>query len=115
VAQVADVVDAIAHSVGTVRELFVDGGPTRTDGLMQMQADRLGCTLLRAREPELSAIGAAHLAGFSAGLWSRDALAVLPRPRDRFDGRSSARTIDSGRWRDAVARARSPRIRECTR
>ena len=110
VQQVADVVEAIAHSVGTVAELFVDGGPTRTDGLMQMQADRLGCPVLRAQEPELSALGAAHLAGLSAGFWSRAALDALPRPRDRFDA-SPGHDRDSRHWRDAVARASSRRIR----
>lgn len=111
--QVADVVEAIAHSVGTVGELFVDGGPTRTDGLMQMQADRLRCTILRAREPELSALGAAHLAGLSAGIWSRAALETLPRPRDRFEGRPDQhKDGDSRHWRAAVARASSRRIGE---
>lgn len=114
VQQVADVVEAIAHSVGTVTELFVDGGPTRTDGLMQMQADRLGCRVLRAREPELSALGVAHLAGLSAGLWSRAALDALPRPRDRFDA-SPGHDRDSRHWRDAVARASSRRIRGTAR
>lgn len=110
--QVADVVEAIAHSVGTVRELFVDGGPTRTDGLMQMQADRLGCTLLRASEPELSALGVAHLAGLSAGVWDRAALDALPRPRDRFVPTASPPQLDSRHWHDAIARASSRRIRE---
>ncbi|WP_204259569.1 FGGY-family carbohydrate kinase [Lichenicola cladoniae] len=112
VQQVADVVEAIRHSVGTVTELFVDGGPTRTDGLMQMQADRLGCTLLRAVEPELSALGVAHLAGLSAGLWDRAALDALPRPRDRFSAVATNLPSDSRHWRDAIARASSRRIRE---
>lgn len=110
--QVADVVEAIAHSVGRVSELFVDGGPTRTDGLMQMQVDRLGCTLLRASEPELSALGVAHLAGWSAGVWDRAALDALPRPRDRFVPAAPVPETTSRQWHDAIARASSRRIRE---
>lgn len=105
--QVGDVVEAIARSVGAVDEIFVDGGPTRTDGLMQMQADQLGRVVLRAAEPELSALGVAHLAGLSAGLWSHAQLASLPRPRDRFVGhRPDAECRQRRRhWHEAVARA----------
>ena len=112
--QVADVVEAIARSVGEVREIYVDGGPTRTDGLMQMQADQLGGVIFRSAEAELSALGVAHLAGLSAGLWSASQLAALPRPRDRF----AAGTIETERnqrrrhWHEAVARSTSRRGKE---
>ena len=109
VQQVADVVDAIAPAVGGVDVLFVDGGATRIDGLMQMQSDRLGCEIARAREPELSALGVAHLAGRAIGIWSEDALRALPRPRDSFvpsAGRlDEAIQDDRSRWRLALSRA----------
>ena len=115
--QVADLVEAIEHSVGRVTALFVDGGPVRTDGLVQMQADRIGCPVWRAGEPELSALGVAHLAGLSAGLWSRADLDALPRPRDRFISRASTteREQRSRHWHDAVARAASRAGREDAR
>ncbi len=114
--QIGDLVEAIAHSVGRVDALFVDGGMTRSDGLMQMQADRSGCAILRAREPELSALGVAHLAGLSAGLWSRADLDALPRPRDRFDRAAGLDgEPDSRTWRDAIARASGQRIKERAR
>ena len=109
--QVGDLVDAIAHSVGRVEALYVDGGPTRTDGLIQMQADRSGCVIVRAAEPELSALGAAHLAGLSVGLWSRAELDRLPRPRDRFAPGTTTNT-DSRHWHAAIARASSRRMGE---
>ena len=112
--QVADLVDAIGHSVGEVEAVFVDGGPTRSDGLMQMQADRIGRTVWRAGEPELSALGVAHLAGLSAGLWSRADLDKLSRPRERFTGRmpESERAQQRRHWHDAVQRAASRPARE---
>lgn len=112
--QVADVVQAVAQSVGDVREIFVDGGPTRTDGLMQMQADQLGRVVLRASEAELSALGVAHLAGLSAGVWSQAQLEALPRPRDRFSGQlaESQRHQRRRHWHEAVARASSRRAEE---
>ena len=115
--QVADLVEAIRHSVGEVTALFVDGGPVRTDGLVQMQADRIGRTVWRAGEAELSALGVAHLAGLSAGLWSRADLDALPRPRDRFTSRvpETEREQRSRHWHDAVARAGSQAGRELAR
>lgn len=107
--QVGDLVEAIAKSVGEISEIYVDGGPTRSDGLMQLQADQLGRVVLRAGEAELSALGAAHLAGLSSGLWSQAQLEALPRPRQRFAGRlaEDERHKRSRHWHDAVARARS--------
>ncbi|WP_428374711.1 FGGY-family carbohydrate kinase [Lichenicoccus sp.] len=112
--QVGDLVEAIAHSVGEVSTLFVDGGPMRSDGLVQMQADRIGRPVLRASEPELSALGVAHLAGLAGGLWSREDLEALPRPRDRFEpGSESPASRERVRqWYDAVARAGSRAVRE---
>lgn len=105
--QVTDVLERIDRSVGQVRELFVDGGPTGNRDLMQIQADLAGRPVLRSRTAELSALGCAHLAGLGAGLWSWEALAALPRERDRVesamaeDERSAARRT----WRRAVGRA----------
>lgn len=103
--QVADV----AEAMGDVETLFADGGPSRSDALMQMQADVLGRPVLRARDADLSALGAAHLAGRAVGLWDEAALAALPRPRDRFTPKlaDAARGEARAAWRAAVARARS--------
>lgn len=108
VQQVADVVDAMRRSAD-VAELFTDGGPSRSDALMRMQADALGLPVSRARDTELSALGVAHLAGLGAGIWSADTLAGLARPRDRFEPAIDAGTRESARkhWAAAVARARS--------
>ncbi|MCQ8280063.1 FGGY family carbohydrate kinase [Acetobacteraceae bacterium KSS8] len=113
--QIADVVDRIGQGAGAVRALFVDGGPARNDGLVQLQADRLGCPVLRAAEAELSALGAAHLAGLGAGLWDWDALRTLPRPVDRFEPKQSLTEETKERWHDAVDRARSRRPTEDVR
>ncbi len=107
VQQVGDVIDAMRRSVGEVTELYTDGGPSRSEALMQMQADLLGCRVSRARDAELSALGVAHMAGISAGIWSVDSLAALPRPRDTFEPRmdEASRQAARAQWRGAVARA----------
>lgn len=105
--QIADVLDAFDRCAPVAEELFTDGGPTRNDVLMQLQADVLGRPVVRSRDIELSALGAAHLAGLAAGVWTDDDLARLPRHSDRFEPAASFdRTSARARWLDALERAR---------
>ncbi len=48
--------------------LKVDGGASNNNLLMQMQADLLGCTIIRPEMVEATALGAAFLAGLGAGV-----------------------------------------------
>lgn len=107
--QVADVVEAVDRGVGQVRALYVDGGPTVNEQLMQLQAELVGRPVLRSRQAELSALGAAHLAGLGAGLWGWTELEALPRQRDTFTPRREAafRRDRRRRWQEALGRARS--------
>jgi glycerol kinase len=92
--QVTDVVDAM----GGAARLLADGGASENDTLMQIQADLAGVPVRRARAANLSALGAAFLAGGRAE-WSLDYDDFDPRPID-----PAVRLA----WRDAVARARTP-------
>jgi glycerol kinase len=106
--QIADVVDAVRASGAPVDRLLVDGGPTRNDQLMQFEADMVGVPVERTDVAELSAMGVAHLAGISAGLFTTEGLACLDRggaafkpsraPEDRLRERQA--------WAQAVARSR---------
>lgn len=51
-------------------ELKVDGGASRDNYMMQVQADLLGTTVIRPTIVETTAKGAAYLAGLAVGLWS---------------------------------------------
>jgi glycerol kinase len=92
--QVTDVIDAM----GGADRILADGGASANDLLMRIQADLAGVPVRRARAANLSALGAAFLAG---GLtdWSLDYDDFEPGPRD-----PAARLA----WRDAVRRARTP-------
>lgn len=50
--------------------LRVDGGACRNDFLMQFQADILGVPVHRPAQLEVTALGAAGLAGVASGVWS---------------------------------------------
>ena len=106
--QVRDVFAAMQQaSGGELRVLMVDGGVTRNEQLMRFQADILGVPVQRNNTAELSAMGAAYLAGLAVGTWSStDEIAALPRAVDRFEPTMSeterARLVAS--WQEAVAR-----------
>ena len=57
-----------------LRELRVDGGATRNDYLMQFQSDLCAADIRISGVEELSAIGAAYMAGQAAGLCDRETL-----------------------------------------
>ena len=108
--QVRDVFDAMASDASQAPlSLLADGGASRNDILMQFQADVLGCPVVRTASADLSALGAAWLAGLATNIWpSLDALAHLPRTVDRFEPSMSRAERDDryAGWLDAVRRAR---------
>lgn len=69
--QVSDIVRAMEKDSGIkITRLAVDGGASKNNFLMQFQADILNCPVARPDCVETSALGAAYLAGITAGLWS---------------------------------------------
>lgn len=108
--QSSDVFDAMARDSGiALRELRVDGGASRNDLLMQMQADLLGVPVVRPTTTETTALGAAYLAGLAGGVW-RDAAQIAAQWQvdRRFEPQwSDARRRERlSRWREAVDRSR---------
>ncbi|MDX1470602.1 MAG: glycerol kinase GlpK [Flavobacteriaceae bacterium] len=68
--QTCDVVKAMEADSGIkVRELRVDGGATNNDLLMQIQSDLLNTEILKPKNTEVTALGAAYLAGLGIGFW----------------------------------------------
>ena len=106
--QVRDVFEAMQSAAGgELSVLMVDGGVTRNEQLMQFQADILGVPVQRNDTAELSAMGAAYLAGLATDVWSStDEIAALPRAVDRFEPTMSeadrARLVAG--WEEAVTR-----------
>ncbi len=68
--QVKDLTDLMSsESPVQLKELRVDGGPTRNNFLMQFQADMLQRKVERANIEEISALGATFMAGLAIGFW----------------------------------------------
>jgi glycerol kinase len=68
--QIADIISAMESDSGVqLKELRVDGGASRNNLLMQIQADLLGCPVTRPANPETTVLGATYLAGLAVGYW----------------------------------------------
>ncbi len=103
--QNADVIAAMEQVSGRkVSALHADGGGCKNALLMQLQADLLGCPVEASDEGELSALGAAYMAGLKTGAFDPDRFrfsktrSFIPRMTPE---ESAARMAA---WRDAVAR-----------
>lgn len=105
--QIEDVIVAAEEAGDAIGTILADGGPTTNVSLMQLQADTSGRHVATSQVAELSALGAAHVAGLGAGLWSLDDLERLPRARTDYRPRSTApeRAERSRGWHAAVSAA----------
>ena len=69
--QTMDVLKSMSADAGTpITELRVDGGASANTILMQFQADIMKCKVIRPQITEVTALGAAYLAGLATGFWS---------------------------------------------
>jgi glycerol kinase len=108
--QTRDVVGAMGAEAGLkVPLLRVDGGGTANSLLMQFQADILGVPIQRAAVTEITALGAAYLAGLAVGLWKDTTeLARLWRAAETYEPKMSSDQREAlyAGWKRAVERAR---------
>ncbi len=69
--QTVDAINAMtSDSSIDILSLRVDGGATKSEFLMQFQADILGIPIERPKITEMTALGAAYLAGLGVGFWN---------------------------------------------
>lgn len=71
--QITDIIKAMSEDASIpIKELRVDGGPTKNDYLMQFQSDILGMPVQVPDQEELSGIGVAYLSGIALGLYDKE-------------------------------------------
>jgi len=108
--QTADLLDAMEEDAALpIAELRVDGGAAVNDLLMQFQADLLGARVVRPVNSEITAFGAACLAGLAAGYWNDlEEIAALWRPARVYEPRRSLDCLEElrRRWTRALSRAK---------
>ncbi|MBL6976024.1 MAG: glycerol kinase GlpK [Deltaproteobacteria bacterium] len=84
--QITDLAQSMANDVGEpLTELRVDGGASANDLLMQFQSDVLGLPVVRPRNLDTTAMGAASLAGLGVELWDRGRLTEMAAIDRRFE------------------------------
>ena len=109
--QSANVFAAMAQDSGiALKELRVDGGASRNDLMMQMQADFLGVPVVRPQVTETTALGAAYLAGLATGFWAgADELTAHWAIDKTFvpELGDAARADKLDRWQQAIDRSRA--------
>lgn len=106
--QITDIVEAMAKDSGLpIRELRVDGGPTKNKYLMQMQSNLCASRVLIPREEELSGIGVAYAAGLATGFYGSAIFEKLERTCYVDDMSPEEREIYRNTWKQAVERTLS--------
>lgn len=113
-----DVLDVMLADTGlTIDELKVDGGASANDFLCQFQADILGTSVVRPRDVETTARGAAFLAGLACGYWSDVTQLVGAHAVDRVFTPSMSEVVSKrlyGEWSNAVRQVMAgERVCEC--
>ena len=107
----ADVVEAMQGDAGVkLPELRVDGGAAANDWLMQYQADVLGIPVRRPAMVEMTARGAAGLAGLATGFWRTPDELDAARPEETVftpAADDAARGEWKRGWRRALAAVRA--------
>lgn len=108
--QVADLIDAMHADTGKrLKELRVDGGASRSDFMMQFQADMLQIPVVRPAVTETTALGAAYLAGLAVGYWKNVASISSQWQIEKvFEPKMPRSQVDEfrSRWSTALARAK---------
>jgi glycerol kinase len=91
-----------------LKELRADGGATANGWLMQFQADVLGVPVVVPEISETTALGAAYLAGLTAGCWTEEDTRAMWREASRYEPRmgEDERAELLAQWRRALGRAR---------
>ncbi len=84
--QVTDVLQAMEADAGSkIEEIRVDGGAVRNPILMQFQSDLMSAPVILPKITELTAQGAAYLAGLAVGFWKDfDEISSLWKEDHRF-------------------------------
>ena len=88
-------------------ELRVDGGAANNDLLMQFQADLLGVPVLRPKDTEITAKGAALLAGLKTGLYDEATMQASWQVDRIFEPTMAddVREQHLSKWQQAIDRA----------
>ncbi|MEM0287104.1 MAG: glycerol kinase GlpK [Nitrososphaerota archaeon] len=109
--QTRDVLDVMQKDTGMeIRELMVDGGMTENENFLHLLADLLGRNIIKAKRTEMTAVGAAYMAGLASDLWMTLS--------DLIDTKESGKFFEprlTGKERDSLYKGWKRAIERCKR
>lgn len=102
--QVMEVLNAMESDSGlNIKELRVDGGASKNNLLLQFQADILKTAVVRPEITEITAIGAAYLAGLAIGYWKdMEDISGQWKIQKIFKSGTEDRTVQIAGWNKVV-------------
>ncbi len=109
--QTRDVLEAMVKDSGIkLKNLRVDGGASKNNFLMQLQADILGIKCMRPKIEETTALGAAYAAGLACGFWEnmddlRKNWSIDQEFNPQIEDKDRNKLYD--KWQQAVERSRA--------
>ncbi len=108
--QIRDVLEAMVEDSGQqMKTLRVDGGASANNYLMQFQSDILNAEVERPKMLEVTAMGAAFLAGIQAGIWTKEDITQIRNIDQVFKSQMSqferSKLYDG--WKQAVERTKT--------
>ena len=106
--QIKDVVEDMNGEAGFgLKELRVDGGPTRDEFVMQFLSDILDVPVIRSKTEELSGTGAMYMGGLALSVWNTyEEIEAMREAEKSFESRMAPSERDKlyRGWRDAVGK-----------
>jgi glycerol kinase len=109
--QVMDILKSMEADSGIdISELRVDGGAAANNLLMQFQSELLRVPVIRPKQLETTALGAAYLAGLAVGFWeSVDQLNSQWTMEKEYIPEAEKENMQKliFRWENALARAKN--------
>lgn len=101
--QIQDIVETFVKDAGkAVKELRVDGGPTKNAYLMQFQSDILDTKVSVSDAEEMSGIGAVYAAGIALGVYEKSIAEKIGRKIYETKMEEALRNKKKNGWKDAV-------------
>ncbi len=107
--QNVEILEVMQKDLGKkIKSIKVDGGAAINNLLLQIQADFSGVQVVRPKNIETTALGAAYFAGLGVGLWkSKEEILKIWKMDHEFKVHMNQKTraIRLQRWRNAVVKA----------
>lgn len=101
--QISDILESLEQDIDNkILEIYVDGGPTKNNYIMQFQSDIADVLIQIPEIDELSLMGVSFLAGMTVGCWNKDIYNIIKYKKYVPQMKSSLRRTKKEGWKSAI-------------